>query len=90
MRLRTKIIEEEACQFTGDNVDAMKDFLGANFVREEGNNIVINNKKSDGSFEEQVCHPTDWAIQDPEGAHYPCPDSIRNAKYETETATAAS
>lgn len=84
MKFRKRPVIVEAIQFTGDNADEFKEFVGAE-------NIQCYLESGDGSFRRVsiktdsgingVC-VGDWIIKGTEGEVYPCKPDVFSKIYE--------
>jgi hypothetical protein len=77
-RFRKKPVEIEAVQWTGDNVDEVREFLGF-MDRTDEDAIPVTTIHGDTAF----VRLRDWIIPEPQpGRFYPCKPDIFEATYE--------
>ncbi len=74
---RKKPVVIEAVQWTGDNTDEIKNFIGNNFCYATINNIII--KTLEGEIE---ASKDDYIIKGVHGEFYPCKPDIFMITYD--------
>lgn len=84
MKYRKKPIEIEAIQWTGDNLEQCKNFLGDSFLgqraeRRPGGANVILVKTLEGKH---IASLNDFLIRGVNGEHYPCKPDIFEKTYD--------
>lgn len=90
MRYRTKPFEIDAMQFTGENYDDLKMFVGPGlrFIRATVGDAVGNYRCEVYSSHSSKWIPFgegDWVIKGDDGEFYPCVDDVFRRKYEQVT-----
>lgn len=79
MKVRTKPIEKEAIQYTGENITEVLQFTGA----AELENDFLENSIEIPTLEGRMkAMPGDWIIRGVEGEYYPCKSGIFEKTYE--------
>lgn len=85
-KYRKKPIIVDALQWTGGNLNAVRDFLGKSWGWiEEDRCIMVRTLEGN-----MLCKPGDYLIKGVAGEFYPCKESIFNATYELYPSTTAS
>lgn len=79
MKFRKKPVVIEAIQWTGDNLEEVKAFLGEAFICEWMFDSTIGIKTLEGSL---IGSLWDWVIRGVKGEKYPCKPDIFEATYE--------
>lgn len=81
MHYRKKPIVIEAIQYTGDNYQLLKNWIGLENIdyseSPRSNTLVV--KTQHGPLE---VIPTDWVIKGVQGEYYPCRDDVFKETYE--------
>lgn len=93
-RFRTKIVEIEAVQFTGDNLTDMVMFTGVQnfrntsgpYVAEDGSTLdvlIYSGEVFDKLHDTWIkVAPGQWIVRGAKGEFYPCDDETFHWKYE--------
>ena len=84
MKFRKRPVIVEAIQFTGDNMDEFKEFVGAENIQcylESGDGMfrIVSIKTDSGINSVGV---GDWVIKGTEGEVYPCKPDVFDKIYE--------
>lgn len=92
-RFRTRIVEIEACQWTGDNLDELVDFTAGNFAEiHEDDRPYTDDPAATGEVYDKLHStwilvlPGQWIVKGAKGEFYPCDDETFHWKYEEVTA----
>lgn len=82
-RFRKKPVEIEAIQWTGGNVDEIREFAGEDVGYHHSTTGQLAIETSEGSI---WATPGDWVIRGVKGEHYPCKPDIFEWTYDAITA----
>ncbi len=80
VKIRNKITEKEAVQWTGENLQTMNDFMPSKFVfgsPESEDELIIFTLEGD-----HYAKIGDWIIKGLSGEFYPCKPDIFEKSYE--------